>query len=134
MLLIYQVECAFKTVSVAKFGGSLLDVEGKGIPKIVKQIKEIKEKDGSGPVTVFSAPMGCTDALIKIGESYAQACQLSLEPVFEIYERLAKQYVKGNRLEQAKDELANYKALTQTTLDAVNKRFSGNIKARVLTL
>ncbi len=128
------MECAFKTVSVAKFGGSLLDAEGKGIPKIVKQIKEIREKDGSGPVIVFSAPMGCTDALIKIGESYAQACQLSLEPVFEIYERLAKQYVKGNLLRQAQDELANYKALTQTTLDAVNKRFSGNIKARVLTL
>ena len=28
------MECAFKKLSVAKFGGSLLDVEGKGIPKI----------------------------------------------------------------------------------------------------
>ena len=37
-------------------------------------------------------------------------------------------------LRQAQKELANYKALTQTTLEAVNKRFSGNIKARVLTL
>ena len=70
------MECAFKTVSVAKFGGSLLDVEGKGIPKIIKRIKEIKAKDGCGPIAVFSAPMGCTDALIRIGESYAQACQL----------------------------------------------------------
>jgi len=121
-------------VSVAKFGGSLLDAEGKGIPKIVKRIKEIKQKDGCGPVIVFSAPMGCTDTLIKIGESYAQSCQLPLEPVFEIYERLAKQYVNANRLRQAQDELANYEALTQTTLEAVNKRFSGNIKARVLTL
>jgi aspartate kinase len=128
------VECAFKTVSVAKFGGSLLDVEGKGLPKIVRQIKEIREKDGCGPVVVFSAPMGCTDALIGIGESYAQACQLPLEPVFEVYERLAKLYVKGKYLKQAQEELANYKALTQTTLDAVNKRFSGNIKARTLTL
>jgi aspartate kinase len=119
---------------VAKFGGSLLDVEGKGIPKIVKQIKEIKTKDGCGPVAVFSAPMGCTDALIRIGESYAQACQLPLEPVFEVYTNLAKKYVKGKWLKQAQDELANYKALTQTTLGAVNKRFSGNIKARTLTL
>jgi aspartate kinase len=121
-------------VSVAKFGGSLLDVEGKGILKIVKRIKEIREKDGCGPVIVFSAPMGCTDALIKIGESYAQSCQLPLEPVFEIYESLVKQHVKGNLQRQAQDELANFKALTQTTLEAVNKRFSGNIKARVLTL
>ena len=91
----YRWNALSKRLSVAKFGGSLLDAEGKGIPKIVKSIKEIREKDGCGPVIVFSAPMGCTDNLIKVGESYAQSCQLPLEPVFEIYERLAKQYVKG---------------------------------------
>ena len=57
-----------------------------------------------------------------------------MNPVFEVYERLAKAHVKGKWLEQALDELANYKALTQATLDSVNKRFSGNIKARILTL
>ena len=128
------MECALKSLSVAKFGGSLLDVEGKGIPKIIKRIKEINQKDGFGPIVVFSAPIGCTDALIRIGESYAQACSLPLEPVFEVYERLAKAYVKGKWLQQALENLANYKALTQTTLDSVNKRFSGNIKARILTL
>jgi aspartate kinase len=128
------VECAFKIVSVAKFGGSLLDVEGKGIPKIVKRIEEIKTKDGCGPIVVLSAPMGITDALIKIGESYTQACQLPLDPVFEVFDRLAGIYVKGKWLKQAQEELANYRALTQATLDAVNKRFSGNIKARTLTL
>jgi aspartate kinase len=128
------VECAFKIVSVAKFGGSLLDVEGEGIPKIVKRIEEIKTKDGCGPIVVLSAPMGITDALIKIGESYTQACQLPLDPVFEVFDRLAGIYVKGKWLKQVQEELANYKALTQATLDAVNKRFSGNIKARTLTL
>jgi aspartate kinase len=78
--------------------------------------------------------MGCTDALIRIGESYAQACKLPLEPVFGVYQHLAKLYVKGNYLKQVQDELANYKALTQATLDSVNKRFSGNVKARTLTL
>ncbi len=128
------MECAFKTVSVAKFGGSLLDVEGKGIPNIVKRIKETQEKDGCGPVAVFSAPMGVTDALIKIGESYAQECRLSLEPVFEVYEHIAKHYVKGKWLKQAQTEIANYKKITQTTLNSVNKRFSGHIKAKTLTL
>ncbi len=128
------MECAFKTVSVAKFGGSLLDAEGKQIPKIIAQITKIQQKDGLGPIVVFSAPMGVTDALIKIGESHAQECGLPVEPVFEVYERLAKLYVKGDYVKQAQEELANYKALTQTTLDAVNKRFSGNIKARTLTL
>ena len=85
-----QVECALKALSIAKFGGSLLDVEGKGIPKIVKRIKEINQKDGFGPIVVFSAPTGFTDALINIGESYAQACSLPLDPIFEVYDRLAK--------------------------------------------
>ncbi|MCJ7763418.1 hypothetical protein MUP38_08205, partial [Candidatus Bathyarchaeota archaeon] len=123
-----------KKLSVAKFGGSLLDAEGKGIPKIIKRIKEINQKDGFGPIAVFSAPMGCTDALMRIGESYAQSTPLPLEPVFEVYERLAKAQVKGRWQGQAVNELANYKALTQATLDSVNKRFSGNIKARILTL
>jgi aspartokinase len=78
------VECGFKSLSVAKFGGSLLDVEGKGIPKIVKRIKGIREEDGFGPIVVFSASTGSTDALIRIGESYAQSIPLPLEPVFEV--------------------------------------------------
>jgi aspartate kinase len=127
------VECGFKSLSVAKFGGSLLDVEGKGIPKIIQRVKEIREKDGFGPVVVFSAPMGFTDALIRIGESCAQSTPLPLEAIFEAYTRLAKAHVKGEWLKPALEELANYKALTQATLDSVNKRFSGNIKARILT-
>ena len=134
MLLNRKVEYTFKTLAVAKFGGSLLDVEGKGIPKIIEQIKELKEKDGCGPIAVFSAPMGCTDELIRIGESYAQACSLSLDSVFEVYERLANNYVNDKWLGQAQTTLAKYKALTQTALNLVNKRFSGNIKAKTITL
>ncbi len=78
--------------------------------------------------------MGCTDTLIHIGESYAQSTPLSIEPLFEIYDRLAKAHVKGELLNQALEKLANYKELTQVALDSVNKRFSGNIKARLLTL
>ena len=128
------MECAFKTLSVAKFGGSLLDVEGRGIPKIIKRTKELRAKDGFGPIAVFSAPMGVTNALINIGESYAQACAQPLDSVFEVYDKLAKANVGGKWLAQARDELAKYRTLTQATLDSVNKRFSGNIKARTLTL
>lgn len=128
------MEYAFKTLSVAKFGGSLLDVEGKGIPKIIKRIQELKTKDTLGPIAVFSAPMGCTDALIRIGESYAQSTPLPVDNVFDIYVNLAKTHVKGKLQKQALDAIADYKALTLTALDSINKRFSGNIKARILTL
>ena len=123
-----------KTLSVGKFGGSLLDVEGKGIPRIIQQIKIIKQQDTVGPIAVFSAPTGCTDALIKIGESYSQEYGLPVEPIFEIYEKLAKLYVKGELLKQAQSDIAAYRAATAKTLQSVNKRFSGNVKARTLIM
>jgi aspartate kinase len=119
---------------VAKFGGSLLDTEGKGIPKILQRLKELKERDGMGPVAVFSAPMGCTDELMRIGESYAQSTPASVDAVFKIYEHIAKRYVKGEGLGQALATLTSYKTKTLEALAGVNKRFSGNVKAKVLTL
>ena len=119
-------------VSVAKFGGSLLDPEGKGIPKILKRIKELKA--GSlGPVMIFSAPTGITDELIRIGESCAQSGQSSVNAVFGIYEHLAERFVSGNLLKKAKADLAFYKTNTEEALGRVNRRFSGNAKAKVLT-
>jgi aspartate kinase len=119
---------------VAKFGGSLLDVEGKGIPKILKRIKELNKSDSLGPIAVFSAPTGCTDELIRIGESRAQSIPALSEPIFNIYANIAQLYVKGEYLVQAKSDLASCKKLTDETLDSVNKRFSGHVKARVLGL
>ncbi|MFB3888727.1 MAG: hypothetical protein ACE14S_04485 [Candidatus Bathyarchaeia archaeon] len=118
---------------MAKFGGSLLDVEGKGIPKILKRIKELKARDGVGPLAVFSAPTGVTDELIHIGESCAENVQASVASVFQTYERLSKLYVKGKLQEQAAAELAFYRTHTDEALGRVNKRFSGNVKAKVLT-
>jgi aspartate kinase len=122
-----------KKLSVAKFGGSLLDVEGKGFPKILNRIKELKARDDVGPIAVFSAPIGCTDSLIRIGESYAQSAQVPLDPVFNVYEHIAKLNVKASFLKQAQAEIARYRKQTQQTLASVNKRFSGNVKAKILT-
>ncbi len=119
---------------MAKFGGSLLDVEGNGIPKILERLKELQKSDDLGPVAVFSAPMGCTDELLRIGESYAQSTPASVDSVFSIYERIAKRHVKGEYLKQSLAASASYKAKTLEALEAVNKRFSGNVKAKVLTL
>jgi len=119
---------------VAKFGGSLLDTEGKGIKKILKRVKELKARDRVGPVVIFSAPIGCTDVLIRVGESYAQSTPISVDSVFEIYEHLAKQNVKDKNIRKALSEIEKYKQATEKALESINKRFSGSIKARVLTL
>jgi len=122
-----------KKLSVAKFGGSLLDVEGKGFPKILKRVTELKSRETLGPIVVFSAPMGCTDALIGIGESYAQSIQVPIDPVFKVYDHIAELHVEGSYLKQVQAQLTNYKRQTQEALFSVNKRFSGNVKAKILT-
>ena len=123
-----------KKLSVAKFGGSLIDAEGKGIPKILKRIKELQTKDDRGPVVVFSAPMGCTDELIRIGEAYAQSTPVSTDPVFKIYKHIAKLHAKGKHLNPCLAELNRHEKCLHEALTTVNKRFGGNVKAKVLTL
>ena len=123
-----------KTLSVAKFGGSLVDVEGKEIPKILKRIKELQTKNGFGPVVVFSAPMGCTDELIRIGEAYAKSSPVSVDSVFKVYKRIARLHLKGSFLNSCLSELNHFEKRMHEALASVNKRFGGNDKAKILTL
>jgi aspartate kinase len=124
-----------KRLSVAKFGGSLIDTKGKTIPKILKRIGELKTKDDVGPVVVFSAPLGCTDKLIEIGEAAAQSTtSASVKPVFQMYRYIAKRNVKKGYINLALSDIASYEEQTLQALRLVNKRFNGNIKAKVLTL
>ena len=61
-------------LTIAKFGGSAIGVDGEGIPEIVKRIKEI-QKD-SKLVVVCSAPLtmvdgkkrSLTDVILGIGK------------------------------------------------------------------
>jgi aspartate kinase len=111
-----------------------LDVEGKGIPKILKRIKEIKSKDAMGPIAVFSAPTGVTDKLIRIGESCAQSLPSSIDTVFNVYRHIAAMHVSEKYSKEAFEELYNCENLVLEALNLINKRFSGNMKAKVLGL
>ncbi|MCW4010301.1 MAG: hypothetical protein NWF05_06740 [Candidatus Bathyarchaeota archaeon] len=117
---------------MAKFGGSLLDVEGRGIPKILKSIRGLKAEDSVGPIAVFSAPTGCTDELIRIGESCAKSKRRSVNSIFKIYDNLIAAYVTQEYREQAQAELDFYRKHTESALANVNKRFSGTVKAKAL--
>ena len=87
------------SITVAKFGGSALGVEGDMIPKIINRIKQLQEE--SKAVTVFSAPLidyegkvsSMTDVAIKIGRSYASSTPVEIEVLREVYERIAGKYL-----------------------------------------
>ena len=105
-----------KKLSVAKFGGSLLDTEGEGIQTILERVRELKERCDLGPVVVFSAPNGFTNELMNIGESYAQSRPISVDPIFNSYERIAKIHVKDAHLKQLLLELVKYRKQTDEAL------------------
>lgn len=121
------------TLSVAKFGGSLLSEDGKHIPAIVKCINNLKQKSDLGPIVVFSAPNGFTDKLLQLGEACTQSESLPICDIFNVYEKLAKKYVKNDLLKQAVDEMKNYHRQLDDSLVLVNKRFHGTVKAKILT-
>lgn len=122
-----------KKLAIAKFGGSLLDVNGKSMPQILQRITELKDKNEVGPIVVFSAPNGTTDWLLRIGDSYAQSSPIPIDPVFEVYYKLIRLHIKKIYQKEASDKIDKLKLLTLDALKSINKRFSGNIKARILT-
>ena len=122
-----------KTLSVTKFGGSLLSDEGEKIPTILEHIAALRSQNDYGPIVVFSAPNGFTDELIRIGESYTTSENLPVDSIFDGYESLAKKFVKGDYLKQALDELKNYRCELEETTALINKRFHGTVKAKFLT-
>jgi len=128
-----EVQGLKKKLDVAKFGGSLLDVEGQSIPKILQRIKELAEETEIGPIIVLSAPNGTTDKLIEIGNSYAQSSPILLDPIFEVYYKLIDLYIIEKYQDEVIKEIDNLKLLTLDALRSINKRFSGTIKARILT-
>ena len=124
---------SIRTLSVAKFGGSLLSEEGENIPAILEHITTLKSRNDYGPIVVFSAPNGFTDKLITLGESYTSSEHLPVDSIFGTYERLAKKHAKGKHLKQALDELEKYRRQLEETTTLINKRFHGTVKAKFLT-
>ena len=124
---------SIKTLSVAKFGGSLLSNEGEDVKAILNRISSLKTQNDYGPIVVFSAPNGFTDKLIAIGESHIQSKPLSTDSIFNVYETLARKYVKDAYLKQALDKLQDYHQQLDESALLINKRFHGTVKAKVLT-
>jgi len=107
--------------------------EGKKIPAILDCIISLKDRDDLSPVVIFSAPNGFTDTLIRIGESYTHSRPLSIDSIFNTYERLAETYVKGEYLKQVIYELKKYRQQMDEAVALISKRFHGTIKAKFLT-
>ena len=129
------------SITVAKFGGSALGVEGAMIPKIINRIKQLQEE--SKAVTVFSSPLidyegkvsSMTDVAIKIGRSYASSTPVEIEVLREVYERIAGKYLgSGHQKEEFLDSLEKFyrQVIISLKQAAENRRFVDVIRSRTL--
>jgi aspartate kinase len=129
------------SITVAKFGGSALGVEGTLIPKIIDRIKQLQEE--SKVVTVFSAPLieynnkvsSMTDVAINVGRSYAASTPVEIEVLREVYERIAGKYLTdSHRREEFLDILDKFyrQVIISLKQAAENRRFVDVIRSRTL--
>jgi len=128
------------SITVAKFGGSALGLEGSLIPQILNRIKQLQQD--SKVVTVFSAPLieyedktlSMTDAAIRIGRSYASSMPIEIEVLREVYERLSNKYLDSNRRQEFLDILDRFYRQVIISLKQAteNRRFVDVVRSRTL--
>lgn len=128
------------SITVAKFGGSALGVDGVLIPKIMDRIKQIM--DGSKVVAVFSAPLiehdgkvsSMTDVAIKVGRNYASSNPVEIEVLREVYERIASQHLDEKQKKEFLEQLDKFYRQVIISLKAAaeNRRFVDVIRSRTL--
>lgn len=127
-------------LTVAKFGGSALGINGSGIPIVIDRIKQM-QMEGK-VVAVFSAPMAdygdktrsLTDIAIKIGKSHAENKPVDIEILREVYQNIASKYINEDYRKEFLPVLDGlYKQVIISLKQAMEyKRFVDVTRARVL--
>jgi aspartate kinase len=128
------------SITVAKFGGSALGLEGSMIPQIVDRIRQLQQ--ASKVITVFSAPlieyegktMSMTDVAIYVGRSYASSTPIEIEVLREIYERISTKYLDSNSHQEFLNILDKFykQVIISLKQAAENRRFVDVIRSRTL--
>src|SRR5918999_276225 len=129
-------------VTVAKFGGSALGIDGILIPKVIDRIKQIIDQN-TKVVAVFSAPVidyekrasSMTDVAIHIGKSYASSNPVEIEVFRQVYEQIAAKYLSNKKYyNEFIHNLENFNRQVIISLKqaAENRRFVDVIRSRTL--
>jgi aspartate kinase len=129
-------------VTIAKFGGSALGVDGTLIPKVINRIRHIIDQN-TKVVAVFSAPItdyekkvsSMTDVAIRIGKNYASSNPVEIEILREVYEQVAEKHITNkeyyNEFIQNLEKF-NRHVIVSLKQAAENRRFVDVIRSRTL--
>ncbi len=127
-------------LTVVKFGGSALGVDGVKIPRIIERIKEIKKN--SKLVSVFSAPlthydgkkMSMTDVAIRISKNYASLNPVDIDILKDIYLKISDTYLSDEYKKKFEIDLEKFNKSVIISLKQVaeNRRFVDVSRSRIL--
>ena len=127
-------------VTVAKFGGSSIGVDGILIPQVIERIKQMMKH--TKVVAVFSAPLimydnharSMTDVAMLVGRSYASSNPVEIDVLREVYERIVTTYVSKNLQDNFLETLDKFYRQVIISLKQAteNKRFVDVVRSRTL--
>ncbi|MDA0756994.1 MAG: aspartate kinase [Crenarchaeota archaeon] len=126
-------------LTIAKFGGSVIGIDGEGIPLIIKRIKEI-QKNGK-LVVVCSAPLtivdgkkkSLTDVVLSIGRNVANGNNFDFSIVEKTYSKILE-YVSGESKNLCKETIDEFLKNSKDAIDLASskKEFLDEIRSKAL--
>jgi aspartate kinase len=127
-------------LTIVKFGGSALGIDGLKIPVIVKRIKELKKKNKI--VCVFSAPLthydgkklSMTDVAIRISKNYASLNPVDIDILKDVYLKISNKYLSNEFKQNFESDLDKFNKIVIISLKQVaeNRRFVDVSRSRIL--
>jgi aspartate kinase len=127
-------------LTIVKFGGSALGVDGLKIPIIVNRIKELKKN--SKIVSVFSAPLthyegkklSMTDVAIRISKNYASLNPVDIDILKNVYLKISDMYLLDEYKQKFQYDLEKFNKIVIVSLKQVaeNRRFVDVSRSRIL--
>jgi aspartate kinase len=131
---------ALKRVTVMKFGGSALGVNGSGVANVIERI--IQKMSESKIVAVFSAPLthyngrtvSMTDVAIHVGRSYSNSNPVEIDILKDVYEKISSGQVSEALCKPLFDDLNRFhkEVIVSLKQAAENRRFVDVTRARTL--
>jgi len=126
-------------LTIAKFGGSAIGIDGEGIPGIIKRIKEIQKN--SKLIVVCSAPLtmvdgkkkSLTDVILSIGKNIVQGENFDFSVVEKPYTKILE-YVNDESKDACKKIIDDF---LENSKDAINvaaskREFLDEIRSKAL--
>lgn len=129
-----------KRVTVMKFGGSALGIDGSAIAEVIERIIQVRRE--SMVIAVFSAPLtnyegktvSMTDVAIHVGRSYSNSNPIEIDILRDIYEKIAAEYLPQSLYKAFLVDLNKFhkEVIVSLKQAAENRRFVDVTRARTL--